>query len=303
MLKGIFFSFALFTVWVGCSQPAHAQMTVPPIPRDGYVVDQTKTLSDEEVVNINLLIKSYRDQKGVQLAVLIVPEIAQDDYLERYSLNVARTWGVGDKEKNNGALLLVSKNDKKLRIEVGTGLEGDLTDIRAGQIIRDRITPNFRQGQFYAGIASGIEGMKLAIDATNDPKLLENTNESDWTANIGNLLEVIFFIGILAITWLNSILGRTKSWWAGGIIGGVLGGLSGYFTSGGDVMMIIFATLGLAGLGLVFDFLVSKNYKHAKNSRTKPSWWAGGTTLGGGGSSGGGFGGGSFGGGGASGSW
>lgn len=303
MKKAIFVCLALVGAWISGAQIAHGQMPVPPVPSEGYVLDQTQTLSNEQIADLNRQITAYRERTSVQLAVLMVPEIAQDDYLERFSLNVARTWGIGEKGKNNGALLLIAKNDRRMRIEVGTGLEGDLTDVRAGRIIRDRIAPEFRQDKYYEGIASGIEGMTLAIGETNDPKLTNVTNDNGWLSNLGNIVEVVFFIGFFIITWLGAILGRTKSWWAGGVLGALLGGLGAFFFSGGGVVVTVLAALCLAALGLGFDFLVSKNYERARDSGKTPSWWAGGTTLGGGGFSGGGFGGGGFGGGGASGSW
>lgn len=281
-----------------------AAMQVPPVPQNGYVLDQTGTLSSDQTAKLNQKISSYREQTSVQLAVLMVPEIT-DDYLERYSLSVARTWGVGEKGKNNGALLLIAKNDRKLRIEVGTGLEGDLTDARAGRIIRDRIAPEFRQDNYFEGIDSGIDGMILAIGAANDPRLMASSAppQSGWS--IGEIVEAIIFIGFFGLTWLSSLLARTKSWWAGGVVGGALGGFGALvLTSGNSVVSLIAAVL-LAVIGFGFDYTVSKNYRNAKTSGHQPAWWAGGTSIGGGGRSGGsgGFGGGSFGGGGSSGSW
>lgn len=302
MLKVLLACVSLSVAYLAMTTVVYAEMPVPPVPRDSYVLDQTGTLTSEQLTALNDKIKTYRERTGVQLAVLMVPEITEDEYLERFSLNVARTWGIGEKDKNNGALLLIAKNDRKLRIEVGTGLEGDLTDARAGRIISDRIAPEFRKGKFFEGISSGLEGMTLAIGETADPQLSSKTTGNNWFSNIGNVVEIVTFVGFFAITWLGSILGRTKSWWAGGILGAALGGLGAFFMGGGTVITVL-AAISLAGLGLGFDYLVSKDYKRARNHGSKPSWWAGGTTLGGGGSSGGGFGGGSFGGGGASGSW
>lgn len=282
---------------------AYAEMPVPPPPSNGYVLDQTNTLSPEQVTELNEKIASYRKRTSVQLAVLMVPSISEDDYLERFSLNVARGWGIGQKDKNNGALLLVAKNDRKLRIEVGTGLEGDLTDARAGRIIRDRITPEFKQNRYYEGIVKGLDGMTLAIAAKTDPSINEQSPSNGWLGNIGNMAEAVFFIGFFTFTWLSSILARTKSWWAGGLIGGALGGLGGLFLSGGTLIVALLSGIVFVLLGLLFDYLVSKNYHSAVDGGYAPSWWAGGTTLGGGGGSSGGFGGGGFGGGGASGDW
>ncbi|HEX8390047.1 MAG TPA: TPM domain-containing protein [Candidatus Saccharimonadales bacterium] len=279
---------------------SHAQMAVPPVPASGYVLDQTETLTPDQITALNEQISAYKAKTSVQLAVLMVPKITSDDYLERYSLNVARTWGIGQKDKNNGALLLIAKNDRKLRIEVGTGLEGDLSDVRASRIIRDRITPEFRNNRYYEGIAAGIEGMTLAIGATNDPRLAAESNNSDgW----GSLLVNSIIFGAFGISWLGSILGRTKSWWAGGVIGGTVASIGSFFATGGNGIAILIATIVAIVVGLGFDFIVSKNYRRARERGDTPAWWAGGTTLGGGGGGSGGFGGGGFGGGGASGDW
>ncbi len=287
---------------LGFAYPAAAAMPVPPAPKEGWVLDQTNTLSPDEQHTINTVIHDYRNQKGIQLAVLIVPTI-QDDYLENFSINVARTWGIGQKDKNNGALLLVAMRDRTMRIEVGTGLEGDLTDSRAGRIIRERITPEFRAGKYAAGIQSGIEGMKLAINAADDPQTAEPPVKS--SSGFG-LLVFGAYMFIFVLSWFGSMLGRSKRWWPGGIIGGVFGaGIGGILS--GVLMTTIISGFVVGFFGLLFDYLVSKNYKKAARTNTDPSWWAGGGWGGGvgGGSDGisGGFGGGDFGGGGASGDW
>ena len=290
---------------LGISHEVFAAMAVPPPPANGYyVLDQTATLTEDQIASLNDQIGSYRKRTSVQLAVLMVPTI-KDDYLENFSINVARTWGVGEKDKNNGVLLLIAKDDRKLRIEVGTGLEGDLTDARSSRIIRDRITPEFRKGDYYSGIKSGLEGISLAISSSNDPLLSTSSpSSSDVWSRVGDVLTFGFVIVWILLSWLGSILGRTKSWWLGGIVGAVLGGGGTYLFSNLNLVLAVTAATIFAILGLAFDYVVSKNYKAAKAGGHSPSWWAGGSSFGGGGSSGGGgFSGGSFGGGGASGSW
>lgn len=284
-----------------------AEMKVPPKPENGgYVRDETSTLSEQQIQTLNEKIQGYRERTSVQLAVLMVPTIT-DDYLENFSLNVARTWGVGEAGKNNGALLVVAKNDRKLRIEVGSGLEGDLTDVRASRIIRDRITPQFKQGEFYKGIADGLDGMSLAIGGAPDALLKNDTPSSGFWGNLEDIVTGIFFVGFFGITWLGAILGRSERWWPGGIIGAVAGSGAGYLLAQGSMGAAVISGVVLAVIGFVFDFLVSKNFRSAVKSGSSPAWWAGGTTIGpgsSGGSSGfGGFGGGGFSGGGSSGSW
>ena len=266
------------------------------------IVDQTNTLSQEQISQLAAQIAESRKEKSYQIGILIVPTLGNDEYLEGYSLKVAREWGIGEKDKSNGVLLLIAKDDRKLRIEVGRGLEGDLTDVRASRIIRNVITPKFKEGKYYDGIKDGVNSIQLAVAGKADAKATTTEEPVDW----GAVVTTALFFGIGILSWLGAILGRSKSWWAGGVIGGVAG----------IVLMLIFgfaiwAIIGFVGLilgGLGFDYLVSKNYKAHAADHTNPAWWAGGTWGGGsggwgsGGSSGG-FGGGGFSGGGSSGSW
>ena len=277
-------------------------LAVPPAPSlDRPIVDQTSTLTDDQISALADQIAVSRAEKTYQIAVLIIPTLGNDEYLEGYSLKVAREWGIGQADKDNGVLLLVVKNDRKLRIEVGRGLEGDLTDVRASRIIRNVITPKFKTGDFYGGIHEGINSIQLAVSEKADPKLAADTGSS--SGSILNGLESILFFAVFGFIWLGSMLARSKSWWAGGVIGGVIGGASMLFSHLHPLALI--ATIVLIPLGLLFDFVVSRNYHQHKSSGTLPSWWAGGGSFGGGGGFGGGgsFGGGGFSGGGSSGSW
>lgn len=281
-----------------CWPSAASALAVPPVPTNVPIVDQTNTLSAEQKAALATLIANERAASGNQIGVLMIPTLA-DAALEDYSIDVARGWGIGTKERNNGVLLLVVKNDRRIRIEVGYGLEGALTDIRSGQIIRDRIAPQFRQGRYYEGIRSGLEGITAAIHNERDPAL--KTAPAKKAPNIPweFLLVAVFIIP----SWIASMLARTKSWWAGGVLGGIIGLVITFF-----VGFLFFGLISLVVLilaGLLFDRSVSAHYQKRASQGLAPSWWAGGTHIGGGsGSDGfGGFGGGSFGGGGASGDW
>jgi uncharacterized protein len=268
-------------------------LDVPPRPTTAPILDQANILSDEEEQALSSKITSEEKQTGNQVGVLTIPSL-QGDALEDYSLAVARGWGIGQKDRNNGVLLLVAVNDHRLRIEVGYGLEGALPDIRANQIIEQRITPAFKQGNYYLGISSGVDGILMAIHNEVDTTLTDKPKHS--TSNWEMLLYGIFFIP----AWLGAILARSKSWWAGGVLGGIISAIV-VAIIGLSIFGILSIVL-LPLLGLLLDFFVSRNYQKYAGSSSKPSWWAGGGTLGGG-SSWGGFGGGGFGGGGASGSW
>jgi uncharacterized protein len=282
----------------GFSTLKAAALSVPPRPTDIPIVDQTNTLTAEQKSTLAAQIASERAQSGNQIAIVIVPTL-ENGSIEKYSLDIAREWGIGTAMNNNGVLLLVVKNDRLLRIEVGTGLEGVLTDVQSGRIIRNDITPLFRQDKYYEGVQAGLTSIIGAINGEYkaEPVTAAQVASFPW--------EFILFIAFFVFSWLGSILARTKSWWAGGVIGGAAGGVIGLITSS-----LVFGLIGvgvLAALGLMLDKAVSANYRSHASHGDKPSWWAGGGFLGGGGPRGGGgfggFGGGGFGGGGSSGGW
>lgn len=290
-------------MWLAMSAGVSA-LAVPRAPSlEVPIVDQTNTLSEAQIQALAEQIRSSREQKSYQIGILVIPTLGNDEFLERYSITVAREWGIGDKS-DNGVLLLIVKDDRKLRIEVGRGLEGDLTDSRASRIIRNVIAPKFRTGDYYGGISDGVNSIQLAVSKQADPATQGGSESSagGWT----EMLAYLFFPIFLLIQWVGSMLARSKSWWAGGVIGAGIGLV--VIAIAGVVFWSIFGAVMMALFGLVIDFIVSKNYKEHKARGDKPSWWAGGTGWGGGGSSwsgggGGSFGGGGFSGGGSSGGW
>jgi uncharacterized protein len=296
-----------FALWLALlatlllSSASYASMPIPPAPTgDDYIVDNADILTDEQETTLNKRLTEYEARTSTEIAILTVKEI-KDDYIENASLSVAREWGIGQKDKNNGALLMISVDDRKLRIEVGTGLEGDLTDSRSGQIIRNRITPAFKTGDYYSGITSGVDGMILAINAEDDPQAqTAELPSEDW---IG-IVVFVAYLFLMVVAWFGAMLGRSKRWWPGGVAGASLGaGLGGLI--GQKLSIILVSGFVIGFFGLLFDYIVSKNYRQAKAKGDSPSWWAGGGLGGssGGGISGGFGGGGGFSGGGSSGSW
>lgn len=277
-------------------------LDVPPAPSlERPVVDQTGTLSDADISRIISTIQASHSEKDYQVAVLMIGSLGNDEYLEGYSLKVARAWGVGEKDKDNGVLVLVAKDDRKMRIEVGRGLEGDLTDAESGRIVRNVMAPEFRNNRYADGIDKAVQSIQAQVEGRADPNekaLARDDAAFDWS--------ILAFPLFVVVPWLGSVLGRTKSWWAGGVIGGVIGlVVSALF---GFALLSLIGWAALTAFGFLFDFLVSRNYRQHSADGDSPSWWAGGPWIGGGGfggggSGGGGFGGGGFGGGGASGDW
>ena len=155
---------------------AVAQVPVP--PPGGRVTDQTATLTGEQKSALEQILRSFEDRKGSQVAVLIVPTTAPES-IEQYALRVAEQWKPGRKNVDDGALLVVAKDDRTLRIEVGYGLEGALTDAACKRIISEIIVPRFRQGDFYGGITAGVDRILRVIDGEPLPKPEGKTHPRD----------------------------------------------------------------------------------------------------------------------------
>jgi uncharacterized protein len=278
----------------GTAGALRAVPQAPPLERP--ILDQTDTLTGTQVDSLAATINQTRSQKDYQIGILIIPSLEGQD-IESYSLSVARTWGIGEKQKNNGLLLLIVKNDRQMRIEVGSGLEGDLTDAESGRIITNVIAPRFKEGNYFEGIRQGIESMQAQVEGRTDP----NSARVQQSSEPFSFLFASAVAGIVGLSWVGSVLARTKSWWLGGLLGAGGGLLVAWGIGWTIISVVILVAFVLVGLGL--DWLVSRNYRYRASRGLKPSWWAGGGVMGGGGSGGGSFGGGGFSGGGASGGW
>ena len=157
------FVLAFLLCW---AQVAFADVAVPPLT--GRVVDTTGTLSSSDIGTQSQRLQDLQRRKGSQIAVLIVPTTAPET-IEQFSIRAAETWKIGRKKIDDGALLVVAKDDHKLRIEVGYGLEGALTDVTARRIIDETIVPRFKTGDFTGGIAAGLTRMIGVIDGESLP--------------------------------------------------------------------------------------------------------------------------------------
>ena len=206
----------------------------------GPVVDKAGILSRSESEKIENFLLDLDRKSKVQIAVLIIPSL-EGESIEDYSMQVAEKWKLGDKEKDSGALLVVAVKDKKLRIEVGYGLEENLTDSRSGQIIRNFIAPQFRSGNYGEGIYDGIKAM--AAYASEDESLLKEIAVSD-EDDEGGFPHILLFLifaylmiskflpgGLFWIFYLLSRRGRASS--TGSFFGGSIGRSSGRGFSGG----------------------------------------------------------------------
>jgi uncharacterized protein len=285
---------ALLMCW--CSL-ALADVAVPPL--SGPVVDRTGTLSSDDIAALTQKLRDFEARKGSQVAVLIVPTTAPEA-IEQYSIRVAEAWKIGRKKVDDGAILLVAKNDRKLRIEVGYGLEGALTDVTSQRIIDEIITPKFRSGDFAGGISAGVDRIIGVIDGEPlpAPKRQQDYGSS---SNLEGLFPFAIF-GIFIV---------------GGILRSIFGPLIGSVATGGVTGVLVWLAVGsiiVSGIIGVIAFIFTMIGASFVTNGRGGTWSGGGYSGGGGGSYSGGSssssdsgsfsgGGGSFGGGGASGSW
>ncbi|HEV7715317.1 MAG TPA: YgcG family protein [Steroidobacteraceae bacterium] len=297
---------AFFFTLLLSATSAFAQGLQPIPPYSARVTDLTGTLTAAQQSELEKKLADFEARKGSQLAVLIVPT-TQPEEIEQYSIRLAEAWKPGRKKVDDGAILLVAKNDRKLRIEVGYGLEGVLTDALSSRIRAETITPLFRQGDFAGGIDAGLDQMIRVIDGEPLPppdRRWRGGNEVGKSlAPLGNSLPFLIFFVIIGSVALRRVLGRGAGSLATGGIAGVLVFLFTHALAFG-------AIAALAGFVLSLIAGVA-NRGGGWSNRSGPGGFGG---FGGGGFGGGGFGGGGgggfgggggggFGGGGSSGSW
>jgi uncharacterized protein len=261
---------------------AWAEVAVPVLT--ARVTDLTRTLRPEEIQALEARLSTFERQKGAQIAVLIVPSTAPED-IEGYSIRVVESWQLGRKGVDDGVLVLIAKDDRRVRIEVGYGLEGVVPDALASRIINEAITPRFKAGDFYGGISAGIERLMGLI--ADEPLPAPSGSPG---APVGDLLPLIFVPALIAAQFIHLLFGRLP----GAMLGGAL--------AGGVTWWLMGSWLGaLAGAALGFFIIFARDPSpHGGLGRYAGRDWDTG-----GGGSGGGFsgGGGGFGGGGASGRW
>lgn len=236
-----------------------AQDIVPPPIPPKLVVDKANILLPEQVEVLERKLVIVDDSSSNQIAVLTIPTL--NNYpIEDYALQVLRTWGIGGKEKNNGVLLLIVVNDRKVRIETGYGLEGAIPDITAQSIIDNYITPNFRQGNYYRGIDEATDALaKAAVGEYKEPRQREDSDGSGISVStIIFIIILLFFIfgrmgggsgnknnrgggmvsrrgygDYIPPIWINPGRGSGGRSWGGGGFGGGFGGFGGGSGGGG----------------------------------------------------------------------
>lgn len=247
------------------------------------VTDLTGTLSTEQRSALEEKLLTLETQKGSQIAILLIPT-TQPETIEAFSIRVVDKWKLGRKKIDDGVMLLIAKDDRKVRIEVGYGLEGALPDLIAKRIITEDISPHFKQGDFYGGIVAGITRIDAVIQGEELPSPQQKSNPSP---SIDSYLPFLIFLALIS----GAIFRRLFGTFPGALINGGIIGIVTTLFGGGLMFAVIF------GIVAFFFALIRGN----------GGGFGGGGYGGGGGfsSGGGGFsgGGGGFGGGGASGDW
>lgn len=293
-MKNLLRIFVVLCLFLACQSLLAYSFPGNPI---GYVTDFANILSDDTELSLESRLESFAKETSIEIAVVTVNSL-DGDSIENYANELFREWGVGKKEYNNGILFLVAPNERKVRIEVGYGLEGAMPDIQAGYIIDNIVVPAFKNGNYDSGV---VEGVDATISVVQGEQFETKVNILDLLNNDGFVFFAVFFF-ILLGQGLLALLASTRSWWLGGVFGVIAGFIIPPLFYSPDVEWVLVLVLGIFGLAL--DYYVSKSYKKYKNRGGKKSPWQWGSGGGfGGGSSGGGFGGGSSGGGGASGGW
>lgn len=267
---------------------ASADVAVPPL--QVRVTDLTGTLSAGHIADLEGRLAAFEAKKGIQIAVLMLPTV-QPETIEQYAVRAFEQWKLGRKGIDDGVLLVIAKDDRKLRIEVGYGLEGALTDATSKRIISEDIVPLFQRGDFAAGITAGVSRIISVVDgeALPPPAAASRKGPANLPFNPEWLIAAFVLFSVLN-HGLRSVLGRLPA-------AGVMGVVAGF------IIWLVLSSLAISSIAAAAAFVISLA------AGTRASFGGGfggyGGARGGSWSSGGGFGGGGgrSGGGGASGSW
>lgn len=231
---------ALFALLAPCWAAAAPQLSLPPA---APVVDEFRLMSSSEDAQLDQLVRQIKQTTGVEITIYI-PATLQDRSIEDFAIDVARAWGLGKKKEDRGLLLLIAPKEKQMRLEVGGGLEGDVTDLFARHVLDDGLRPYFRQGRYFDGILSALhtiqEKVPLGLSETEAPP----SHEGGFPINLRVLL--LFLVVMWILSRLSRLGGGGGRWggggyygggggsWGGGGGGGSWGGGGGGFSGGGS---------------------------------------------------------------------
>lgn len=302
ILFSFVFAFLILTLFFILAPAANA-LDVPKL--QGRVNDYAGMISPQTKSSLEQQLKALEETDSTQIVIVTIPSL-QGEVLEVFSIKIAEAWKIGQKGKDNGVILLVSKNDRKIRIEVGRGLEGTLTDLQAGRIIDYVITPRFKEGNFDGGFSGGISAIIAAIKG--EFKVTPVPGSFPTETGIPTFMIVLIIVVYIAIFFfgkISKILGSGMGAFFTPLAAGML-----FPSPITNVTKLLFALLGL-GIGYMLSILASERFRFptwgvysdmsswsfssSRSSSSGDSSYSSGSDFSGGG--------GSFGGGGSSGSW
>jgi uncharacterized protein len=286
----------IFAVLLLCLMPAvGGALEVPPLK--AHVNDFANILSPAAVQRIEAGLTSFESTDSTQIAVLTIPSL-EGENIEEFSIRVAEAWKIGRQGKDNGAILIISPGDRKIRIEVGRGLEGTLTDLLSGRIIRNEIAPRFKQGDFDGGVEAGVSSIMAVVKGEYTATPQDAQQRKKGSSRAMTLL-IFLFVACVVLGAISKVLGGIAGAVGLPIIASLL------FSGAGIVILAILAAVGFFG-GLLLSILFGGGGRGGGfGGGPFLGGGFGGGSFGGGSFGGGGFsgGGGGFGGGGASGDW
>ncbi|UTW62506.1 TPM domain-containing protein [bacterium SCSIO 12741] len=281
-----------------------AQIAIPELK--SRVTDQTRTLTSRDIASLEAKLAALEKSKGSQLFIAIVYTTGEET-IEQYGIRMAEQWKAGRKDVDDGVILIIAKEDRKLRIEVGYGLEGAIPDAMAKQIIEERIVPRFRSSDFFGGINAGVDALIALIQGEDLPPAQGKSRQQiqkEQEEKVGKAILLLFAAFFLNIIMYSAI---KNSFLRIGLSVG-LAAVIGLFLSSWIVLLIALVFT----LTIQFKIFSLSNPTSGYTSANDPygrraggGWYGGGSSggFGGGGGGFGGGGGGGFGGGGASGGW
>lgn len=224
------FSMLLLAVLAFLPGGASADVAIPALT--SHVTDETATLTSEQRSTLEQTLQAFEAKKGSQISVLIVAT-TQPETIEQYSIRVVEQWKLGRKRVDDGVMLIVAKDDRTLRIEVGYGLEGALTDATSNRIIDETIVPRFQQGDFYGGVTAGVDGIMHVVDGEPPPPPEQHAGGA--SGQLARYLPILFVLTLVA----------------GGVFRAVLGQLPGSVVTGGAVAVVAWLLSGTLFIALV----------------------------------------------------
>lgn len=272
---------ALCAMLLLASYTARAELVAIPALQT-RVTDLTQTLSPEQKSQLEAKLTSFEQQKGSQIAVLIVPTTQPED-IAQFSIRVVDAWKLGRAKQDDGILILVAKNDHKMRIEVGYGLEGAIPDLTAKRIISEIMSPSFKQGDFYGGINNAVDKL---IGLVNGEQLPAPGSPKASGKSFEDMLPVLLIGGLMLGGFLRALFGN---FFGGTLTGGAIGVLA-WLLGGGLLAAALFGIvaffitlMGVSGLGQVGGF--DGGFGGGRSGGSDP-FSGGGGGFGGGGASG-----------------